>query len=378
MSRNRFTDALNALEKQDRLRSLSPRGGLDFASNDYLGLANHPKIKHALITALEQGVSVGSGAARLLRGNHGAHEALESFAADYFSSEAALYMTTGYLANFAIFTTLTQRGDVVFYDELSHASTREGIYASKAAHFAVSHNDATAFEDAIAAWRKGNTGQIWIAVESLYSMDGDCAPLAELAVIAARYDAMLVVDEAHATGVHGSNGRGFAEAFAHLENLIVVHTCGKALGAQGALICCSKTLAQYLINKARPFVFSTAPSPLIAHAVQTALQLVADEPERREQLRTLYAYARGRLPALGGGARAATQILPVIIGPDAAALSIADTLQHQGFDVRAIRPPTVAEGTARLRISITLNVTMDDVIALMDALDRVLLQTAAQ
>jgi len=378
MSGDRYSKALASLNKQHRLRSLRAPAGLDFASNDYLGLGHHPAIKQSIVDALDSGVSVGAGASRLLRGNHDAHEALESFAAQFFGSEAALYMSTGYFANFAIFTTLTQRGDKIFYDALSHASTREGIYASKADHEAIAHNDAEAFEQALKAWTKTNSGQAWIAVESLYSMDGDRAPLQELSQIADRYDAMLVVDEAHATGVHGPTGRGFSENLAHNNNLIAVHTCGKALGCQGALICSTQQIKDYLINKCRPFIFSTGPSPLMAVAVKTALGIIDSEPQRRSDLALLYQTAHDRLNQTTKLAGPPSQILPVIVGDDARALKFAEILQAQGFDVRAIRPPTVAEGTARLRLSLTLNVTLKDVVSLMDALETLLQDAYAQ
>lgn len=260
MPSNRYAQELSDLEANHRLRKLAQARGLDFASNDYLGLGHHPALKQAIVDALDSGVTVGAGASRLLRGNHRAHEDLEDFSAHFFGFEAALYMGNGYSANFALFTTLVGKDDAIFYDELSHASTREGIYATKAQRFEIHHNDANAFEDALKTWRQTNAqGRAWIAVESLYSMDGDTAPLSELAAIAERHDAMLVIDEAHATGVHGPQGKGFAQSLGAHENHIIVHTCGKALGAQGALICASQTIKDYLINKCRPFIFSTGP-----------------------------------------------------------------------------------------------------------------------
>jgi 8-amino-7-oxononanoate synthase len=378
MPGNRYSKALAGLEKQHRLRALVQPVGLDFASNDYLGLAHHPAIKQAIVDALDAGMSVGAGASRLLRGNHQAHEDLESFAAGFFGTQAALYMSTGYAANFALFTTLTARGDTIFYDELSHASTREGIYASRADHVAIAHNEPQAFEDALKAWTKTGSGRAWIAVESLYSMDGDTAPLEALAQIAVRYGAMLVIDEAHATGVHGPNGRGFAETLGPRDNLIMVHTCGKALGSQGALICSTQEIKNYLINKCRPFIFSTGPSPLLAVAVKTALTIIDTEPQRRSNLAAMYQTAHQRLSAFTGLSAQPSQILPVIVGDDARAMNFAQKLQARGFDVRPIRPPTVAEGTARLRVSITLNVSLKDVTHLMDALETLLQDAFAQ
>lgn len=378
MPDNRYSKTLSDLASQHRLRALKPASGLDFASNDYLGLGHHPAIKQSIVDALDSGVAVGAGASRLLRGNHDTHEALEEFAASFFGSEATLYMSTGYVANFAIFTTLARRGDKIFYDDLSHASTREGIYASKADHQAIMHNDIEAFEQALKTWSKTSSGQTWIAVESLYSMDGDRAPLEQLSQLAERYNAMLVVDEAHATGVHGPTGRGFAETLPHNDNLILLHTCGKALGCQGALICCSQVIKDYLINKCRPFIFSTGPSPLMAVAVKTALTLIDKEPWRRSDLARLYNTAHEHLSRTVKLAGPPSQIIPVIVGEDARALQFADILQAQGFDIRAIRPPTVAEGTARLRLSLTLNVSLSDVTSLTAALETLLQDTYVQ
>jgi len=228
---------------------------------------------------------------------------------------------------------------------------------------AAEHGDVSSFADAIRAWRAaGNNGRAWIAVESLYSMDGDMAPLDELADLAGREDAFLVIDEAHATGVFGPEGRGLAAALDGRENVIVVRTCGKALGCEGALVCCPRILADVLINKARGFIFSTAPSPLSAAAVRAALILLRDQPERRERLQALIAFAADRFPSTG------SQIIPVILGDDSRAMEVAAALQALGFDVRGIRPPTVPTGTARLRISLTLNVDETVVAALAAAL----------
>ena len=222
---------------------------------------------------------------------------------------------------------------------------------SRATAVAAAHGDVQAFADAITGWRgSGNKGRVWIAVESLYSMDGDIAPLAALAELADREDAFLIIDEAHATGVFGPHGRGLAAALDGRENVVTLRTCGKALGCEGALVCCPRVIADILINKARGFIFSTAPSPLSAAAVRASLKLVRDQPERRERLARLIAFAGTLLPSSG------TQILAVILGDDARTMAIASGLQARGFDVRGIRPPTVPTGTSRLRISLTLNV----------------------
>jgi 8-amino-7-oxononanoate synthase len=356
---------LRKLAAQDRSRGLIPRAGADFASNDYLGLASSPKLKQAVVAAIERGVPIGSGGSRLLRGNYEEHEMLEAEAAGFFGSESALYFSSGYAANTALFSTLPQRGDLVLYDALIHASAHEGMRLSRAECREVPHNDAQAIEDAIRKW--GKAGRIWIAVESLYSMDGDQAPLIELAEVAKRYDAFLLIDEAHATGVFGLDGRGLAAHLEGRENVITLRTCGKALGCEGALVCGPKVMTDFLINRGRAFIFSTAPSPLMAAAVRASLKLLKGEPERRAALHELIGYASNRLHNLGASATG-SQIIPLLIGDDARTMQVAARCQAAGFDVRGIRPPTVPVGTSRLRISLTLNVTRADVDGLVDTL----------
>lgn len=349
---DRLQTKLKQLRAQSRLRTLNQPNGIDFTSNDYLGLRSHPELRKSAIAALEGGLDIGAGGSRLLRGHTDAHAALEEFAAEYFSAEKALYFATGFQANSAIFTTLCERGDTIIFDALIHASAREGIQASLAAHRRVAHNDLDAFETALRAAK----GQRWIAVESIYSMDGDAAPLAELSALAAKYEAILIVDEAHGTGVFGANGKGLSEGMPH-DNMIVLHTSGKALGVAGGLVCASADIIDYLINKARPFIYSTAPMPLQAVLVKRALEIQRDEPERRHKLHKLMHFTASMDFLHGHFNNHFSQILPIIIGDDGEAVHLAANLQAAGFDVRAIRPPTVPEGTARLRVSISNNLT---------------------
>ncbi|OCJ33405.1 8-amino-7-oxononanoate synthase [Agrobacterium tumefaciens] len=348
---------LAGLHRKSRLRALAPRQGIDFTSNDYLGLADAPRLKAAITDAIERGVPVGAGGSRLLRGNHPEHEALETDAAVFFGAERAIYFGSGFAANVALFSALPLRDDLVLYDALIHASVHDGIAAGKAKAVAVPHNQVEAFEREINRWRQaGGKGRPWIAVESLYSMDGDRAPVAALADLAGRHGGFLVVDEAHATGVFGPGGRGLAAELEGRGNVVALHTCGKALGLSGALISLPAVLADYLTNRARGFIYSTAPSPLMAAAVREALRIVADEPWRRIRLEELINLASEQLRSRLGVTPGGSQILPVMIGDNARALKIATRMRDGGFDVRAIRPPTVPEGTARLRIAITLNV----------------------
>lgn len=352
---------LAALSARARLRGLRPRGGVDFASNDYLGLASDPRMAAAISDALDRGVPVGAGGSRLLRGNSPEHEALEEAAARFFGCESALFLANGYGANSALLSTLPQKGDLIVYDSLIHASAHEGMRLSRADRATAAHNDSQAFADAIASWRaKGGKGGVWIAVESLYSMDGDRAPLDDLLALADAEGGVLLVDEAHATGVFGPDGRGLAAHLDGCENVIVLRTCGKALGAEGALVCGPRVVRDYLVNRGRGFIFSTAPSPLMAVAVGEALRICAEEPQRRERLMALVKKANDLLGPLGATV-SGSQIIPLILGEDARAMAVAGAVQQAGFDVRGIRPPTVPSGTARLRISLTLNATASNI-----------------
>jgi 8-amino-7-oxononanoate synthase len=361
-------DRLDGLAAAGRLRSLSPRAGVDFSSNDYLGLAHSPRLREAVLDALLGGVAIGSGGSRLLRGNDPEHERLEAEAAAFFRCESALFFSSGFAANETLFATLPQRGDLVVHDALIHASAHEGLRCGRAERASARHNDVDAFADAIRQWRAGGgKGRAWIAVESLYSMDGDRAPLDELAALADEHEAFLVIDEAHAVGVFGPDGRGLAAHLDGRENVLALRTCGKALGVEGALLCLPRLFRDFLVNRGRGFVFSTAPSPLMARAVAEALRICADEPERREALQQRVALAEKALGAAGVPA-SGSQIVPVVLGDDGRAMRVAGMLQEAGFDVRGIRPPTVPPGTSRLRLSLTLNASESDIRGLGEAL----------
>ena len=321
---------------------------------------------------MSRGTPIGAGGSRLLRGNHPEHEELEAKAAAFFHTDRVLFFSSGYAANFALFATLPQHEDLIVIDELIHASARDGARASRATTLESKHNDVASVKDAIRVWRSGGgLGQVWIATESLYSMDGDRAPLRDLIALADEHEAFLLIDEAHATGVFGPDGRGLAAHIEGRDNVIVLHTCGKALGCAGALLTLPRVLSDFLVNRCRAFVFSTAPSPLMAVAALEALAILKDEPQRREALEQLAAFA-GHQAETCGISTSGSQILPVIIGDDEVAMQVASSLRRRGFDVRGVRPPTVPNGTARLRISITLNVTEAHIAALFDGLASVL------
>ena len=359
----RFAGALDRLADQGRLRSLNLPAGLDLTSNDYLGFAHHPDLRACAVRFLSEDtdVPVGAAGSRLLRGHQGAHDALERLAADIFGAPAALYLANGFLANYALITTLMGRHDTIIYDEHVHASMRDGIAASKAKSVRAAHNDLAAFETALkqAAQDRRADGEIWVLIESVYSMDGDCAPLDEMIDLAARYGAMMIIDEAHATGILGADGRGaaYAEAKASdYDRIITLHTCGKALGVAGALICARRDIVNYMVNAARPFIYSTAPLPVQAALVQAALELMISP--QGDQMRSALQQRCDQVQAALGGS--GSHIVPLIVGEDKAAVDLASRLQERGYDIRAIRPPTVPEGTARLRLSLSAALSRAD------------------
>ena len=370
-SKLRLRENLYELRDKNRLRRLMPQSGLDFSSNDYLGIASGNLLHEHAQNLLERGVALGSGGSRLLRGNHSAHEALEDYAANLFSSEAALFMGGGFQANQAIFSALPGPDDLVLYDALVHASTHEGMRLGRARTEAFRHNDVNHAQDIARQWRQTKpAGQVWIAVEAVYSMDGDLAPIPELAKLAEELDAVLVVDEAHSTGVFGPGGRGLCAQYeTELVNveLLQLHTCGKALGVSGALICGAREMIDILVNRGRPLVFATAPSPFSAELIEAALKLL-QQLDLADSLANRVVHANHEAARLGLKTVGQSQILPIIIGADEPTMLFAAELQAQGFDVRGIRPPTVPVGTSRLRVSITNNVETKDITALFETI----------
>jgi len=369
---------LENLAAKGRLRALTQTRGRDFTSNDYLALAESDHLRQAAAEALARGVPLGAGGSRLLRGNHPEHEALEEEAASFFGSETSLYFPTGFAANAAIAATLPRREDLIVYDSLIHASFRDGLEPGRIQAIEAPHNDVDAMDTIIKGWRAGggpgkNKGRIWIAVETLYSMDGDRAPLADLVALASRHDAMLILDEAHATGVHGDQGRGLGAQYEGAPNIISLHTCGKGLGATGALVCLPKLYRDFMVNRGRAFIYSTAPSPLMAAVVRSSLKICAGAEQERTQLRNLVRHAEAHLHRLGLKA-SGSQIQPIILGEDRRAVAFAQALQARGHDIRAIRPPTVPEGTARLRLALTLHVTLADLDVLFADLENQMAQ----
>ncbi|KUJ72623.1 8-amino-7-oxononanoate synthase [Thiomicrospira sp. WB1] len=342
---------------------------LNFASNDYLGLANHPTIKHAAKVALSDH-SLGSGAAHLISGHHLSHHLLEDELADWLGVEAALLFSTGYMANLAVQQTLAEKGDVIIADKLNHASLLDGARLSAAELQRYPHVDLNALEKRLQRARQAER-QALVVTDGVFSMDGDLAPLAGIQALCQTYQAWLLVDDAHGFGVLGPEGRG---SFAHFglrpdDNTILVGTLGKAFGTAGAFVAGSKQLIDTLMQLARPYVFTTASSPIMAEATRAALSLVQTDEPRRQRLhdninafRTLASQAN--LPLMASS----TPIQPILIGDNAPTMALAETLKSAGFWVGAIRPPTVPKGSARLRITLSADHSAEQIEQLVRAL----------
>ncbi len=340
---------------------------VNFGSNDYLGLASDERIVAAVRSALNES-GWGAGASPLVTGRSGLHAALERELAAFEGVEAAILFPTGYSANVGAITALVGQDDAVFSDELNHASIIDGCRLSRAAIHVYRHGDIDHLGELLR--QSSSFRRKLIATDSLFSMAGDFAPLSELASLARESDAMLLVDEAHATGVFGALGRGLCEETG-IEDIACVRvgTLSKALGSMGGFVAGSQRLIDWLSNRARPYVFSTAFPAATAAAGLAALEIVKHEPERRKTLHALAAETRCQLAAAGlANGKSASQIIPVVLGDPACALEASAKLRECGFFVPAIRPPSVPEGQSLLRISLTTLHTHDQISRLVAAL----------
>ena len=351
---HRIAAHTSALRNARLLRTLRSPIGIDLCSNDYLTLARHPLVRERMIEAVRR-EGCGSTGSRLLCGERDSFARLERTFAAFKATECSLYFSSGYLANIAVLTTFPEAGDVIFSDSLNHASLIDGIRLSAAERIVFPHADVVALTRLLDDHR--GDGQAFVITESLFSMDGDLAPLAEYAALCRSREAALIVDEAHAVGVCGARGSGLIEAAGIDADVFVsVNPAGKALGASGAFVAGPSWAIDYLIQRARSFIFSTAPPPAVAAALEASLSIVTGEPERRETLRRLAAHLRTRLIEAGLPVPNGTShIIPVLVGDNERAADVAQSLQTQGFDVRAIRPPTISCALKRMR-SARLNV----------------------
>ncbi|WJW75725.1 8-amino-7-oxononanoate synthase [Thiohalobacter sp. IOR34] len=342
---------------------------LAFCSNDYLGLAAHPQIAAALARGAERW-GTGAGAAHLISGHSRAHEALEEALAEFVGAPRALLFSTGYMANLGVISALAGRGDRVFEDRLNHASLLDGARLGGARLLRYRHADAADLEARLAA---AGSSERLVASDGVFSMDGDLAPLPALLAAARRHDARLLVDDAHGLGVLGPGGRGslaHAGLVPETDDLILVGTLGKAFGTFGAFVAGSEALIETLIQQARPYIYTTAPPPALAEATLASLALVQGEDWRRERLRALIARLRAGAAELGLPLMdSTTPVQPLLVGEAGAALALSEQLLAAGILVPAIRPPTVPEGSARLRISLSAAHSEAQVDTLLAALD---------
>ena len=344
---------------------------LSFCSNDYLGLANHPQ----LIAALQHGAQqygVGAGAAHLVSGHFDAHQQLEQTLADFVNKPAALLFSSGYLANLGVVQALVSRGDSVFADRLNHASLNDAMLLSRANVQRYRHGDMAHLEKLLKKCDDTSGRRKLVITDAVFSMDGDIAPLPRLLELCEQHDAWLLVDDAHGFGVLGEQGRG--SLFHFEENpgsprIIYMATLGKAAGVCGAFVAAEAVVIETLLQSARSYIYTTASPPALARALQTSVALVRDEAWRREKLQRLIVQLRAGLQALPWPLLPSdTPIQPLLAGSNEAALALSAGLRERGIWVAAIRPPTVPQGRARLRISLSAAHSADDVAQLIAAL----------
>lgn len=349
---------------------------LAFCSNDYLGLANHPEV----VTALRRGAErygVGSGASHLVCGHQTPHHRLEEELAEFTRRPRALLFSTGYMANLGVVSALAGRGDTVFEDRLNHASLLDAALLAGARLQRYAHGDAAALAKRLQA---GASNAKLVLTDGVFSMDGDLAPLRQLASVASQHEAWLMVDDAHGLGVLGPQGRGTLaqQGLGHEEVPILVGTLGKAFGTFGAFVAGSEALVETLVQRARTYVYTTALPPAIAEATRSSLRLLAAEEWRRERLRALIERWRAGGAELGLSLLpSTTPIQPLVLGDSARAVQLSEALRARGILISAIRPPTVPEGSARLRITLSANHTEEHVDRLLAALDELDAASAA-
>jgi len=339
---------------------------LSFCSNDYLGLASHP----ALIAAVQQAageIGIGGGASHLITGHHRLHHELEEALAHFVGLPRAVCFSTGYMANLGTISALMGRGDAIFADRLNHASLNDAAVLSRADLHRYPHNDMAALEKQLA---QSAAKRKLVVADAVFSMDGDIAPVPQLLELCERHDAWLMLDDAHGFGVLGANGSGTLEYFGvHSPRIIYMATLGKAAGVSGAFVAGEPDLVEYLVQRARTYIYTTSMPPILAAALLAALPLIAGGSARREQLQMLIAALRANLKTRSWRLDVSEMpIQPLMIGSNEEALRVSERLRENGILVPAIRPPTVPQGTARLRISLSAAHTLDDVMRLVEAL----------
>jgi glycine C-acetyltransferase len=348
---------------------------INLSSNNYLGLADHPKVKDAAVKALQR-YGAGAGASRLVSGDMQPHRELEVHLARFKGTEAALLFNSGYHANLGIITAMVGRGDIILSDRLNHASIIDAAILSRTRVKRYPHCDVDVLERLLMEHRQSR--RRLIVTDGLFSMDGDIAPLKEIATLAERYDAILMVDDAHATGALGGSGRGSLEHHGiNSTDVIQMGTLGKAIGSFGGFVAGSRALIEYLSNRARPFVFTTALPPSVCAASSAALEIITQEPELIAALQERATFMRNALKAAGLNTMATeSQIIPLLIGDQEKAVTVSDRLLKEGLYVQAIRPPTVPKGTSRLRITVMATHTLDDLRYTVKTIKGIILSTS--
>lgn len=339
--------------------SLNGKRYINFCSNNYLALNGHPVIVDAMKRAIGC-FGTSSGSSRLIAGNLELFERAEAKLAVFKKREDALIFPSGFQANVTVLATLAREDDEIFSDALNHASIVDGCRLSKAKISVYKHKDMNNLESLL---RNAKGKRKIIVTDGVFSMDGDIAPLKDICWLAKRYDGVVIVDDAHATGVLGDDGRGTLEYFGiEDENIMVLGTGGKALGVGGAFFCCAKVVKEYLVNKGRGFIYTTAPIPAIPAGLIASIDVISSEPERRKKLFNLSTYFYDQLKTLGFNVGSSpSHIIPVVVGDNEKVIKLAEKLKKEGIFVKAIRTPTVPKGTERLRFSLTSEHTKDDI-----------------
>ena len=381
---NRYAKALTLRQEESQFRSPRTYTPIDathvmyegstylmMASNNYLGLTHHPHVKKRSLQAIQQ-YGTGSGGARLTSGSFPLFQELETRLAQWKECEKALTFTAGFMANLGTISALANKGDIIFSDELNHASLIDGCRLSGAKVQVYPHKDVQALEPLLA--ESMHHGMRFIITDGVFSMDGDIAPLPELLELAERYDALLIVDDAHATGVIGE-GRGTAH-HCHCESprIITTGTMSKALGSIGGYVCGSQTIIDYIINHSRPFIFATALSPADIGASLGALEVLEQEPRVYQNLRSNTEYMHKALQSLGIPSSDETPIFPIIIGSNEDTLEASRLCEQEGIILSAIRPPTVPINTGRLRLTVTASHTEAELHKVIQVLQRLPIQ----
>jgi 8-amino-7-oxononanoate synthase len=361
----RVKNRLIELKKLNRFRSLKTPQGLDLCSNDYLGLSKHPE----LLLSLKEGIDLyggGSTASRLIRGHRDVFETLETQFSNWVNSNSSLFLSNGFLANLGLINCITDKKTILYSDRLNHASLLDGMKLSGTEVRYYKHLDLNHLEELLK--KKDISSEKIVITESIFSMDGDRANIPDLVYLKNKYQFILILDEAHALGIYGKLGSGLSNSYLEKFSDSIdfrIFTAGKSLGLEGAFVSCSSDYKEFLINHMRTFIFSTAPLPAIAHALQKSITLVQSMEEARKELILNSEYLREQLKKLGYTIKnSTTHIIPILLKDDSTTMKAAEYLQSEGFDIRGIRPPTVKE--PRLRLIINSNITQKQISNLLE------------